>query len=419
MAVHRKLTTVCAAFMLAIGTGWRRRSLVLGSVAVGALLLPAGLLSAAPITWSPGPTFNGPNGFQAIQTNGSLLEAANLGSSGPLTVDPGGVNVTFSPANKLNQGFFGSGSPGSTDANWNTIINQTDWNNTNVTLNGFLSGLTVGRSYQLQLFASDARGCCSGRTQFFHDGLGNNSPTFVQGTFTSTIGTFAADNANQAVGFNASSNNPILNAYVLRDVSPVIPITPGTFIDEDVEGNVNGWLGWGGNLSPPYLNLLPLAGDIDDPALSGATAVPDALNLLNNAVPFINGTAVTSKTYGGLAIEPGSYEFLIQVGNWNNAAFPNPTFDFNGLTPESIFAPVPASGDDEIWRFTYTVNPGDPAVGQAVNLTFQGTLGSGNYAVDHILGRFAPGIIPEPSTVVIWSLLAGLGIGAARRRRER
>jgi len=33
--------------------------------------------------------------------------------------------------------------------------------------------------------------------------------------------------------------------------------------------------------------------------------------------------------------------------------------------------------------------------------------------------QVAPGVIPEPSTVLIWSLLAGLGLAAGRRRRKR
>ena len=35
-------------------------------------------VSAADISWSTGPTFNGPNGHLGILTNGSLVEAINL-----------------------------------------------------------------------------------------------------------------------------------------------------------------------------------------------------------------------------------------------------------------------------------------------------------------------------------------------------
>jgi len=243
-------------------------------------------------------------------------------------------------------------------------------------------------------------------------------PAPQSGTFSSAGLTNDLSNAIVSVYHQGNGNHfASIDRIAVEILEPASPVQPGTFIDEDVEGNTNGWSGWRGTLTPPYLGLLPLAGDIDDPALTGATAVPDALNLLDNAVPYINGTEIATKTYN-LAIEPGIYEFLIQMGNWNNNVFPNPTFDFSGLTPDTVLAPTPASGDDEIWRFTYTVNPGDPAVGELVALTFQGTLSTGNYAVDHVLGRFTAFVIPEPSTLLVWSVLAGLGIGVGWRRRR-
>ncbi len=188
--------------------------------------------NGAAITWSAGPTFNGANGFQAIDTTGTLVEAINLGDGGARVVDPGGLNITFATGNKLNQSYYNSGSPGTTDTNWNAIIDRTDWGNNNTTINDFLSGLTPGNNYQVQLFASDARGCCSGRTQTFDDGAGQVSPAITTGSFTSTVGHFTADAATQAIGFVSSATDPILNAYVLREVAdpppppPAPPITP-------------------------------------------------------------------------------------------------------------------------------------------------------------------------------------------------
>ncbi len=77
--------------------------------------------------------------------------------------------------------------------------------------------LTVGRVYQLQLFASDAREPWGSRVQYFSDGLGNNSPSFTQNTFTSIVGTFEADAETQDLGlFAEPGSDPILEAYVLR-----------------------------------------------------------------------------------------------------------------------------------------------------------------------------------------------------------
>lgn len=184
-------------------------------------------VEAASITWSNGPNFGGAEGFKSIDTTGSLVEAVNLGSTGPLTVDPTGLNIRFTPEDKLDEPFFSSGSPGSNDTAWNTIINETDTNLSNGTFDNFFTDLTVGQKYQVQLFASDTRlaGNIPTRTQYFHDGLGNQSSTFVQSSFTSIIGTFTADATTQSLGIWASSNgiggnNPILNAYVLRDITP-------------------------------------------------------------------------------------------------------------------------------------------------------------------------------------------------------
>lgn len=184
-------------------------------------LVSAGPAHAASITWSVGPVFSGTGGFNAILTNGVLIQAMNLAGSVPLTVDPGGLNITFTPVDSpfFTAGPFLSGSPGTSDANWNSIIDSTEWNGGNFTAPSFLSALTIGRTYQVQLFASDSRGCCSSRTSTFGDGNGNSSTPVVQGTFTSVVGTFLANGTVQEIDSSANSNAPILSAYVLRDLS--------------------------------------------------------------------------------------------------------------------------------------------------------------------------------------------------------
>lgn len=204
-----------------------RQSVVAAVVALGW----STVASAAMIQWSPGPNYNGPNGFSAIQTNGFLVEAVNLGDGGQRTVDPGGLNITFQPADKLNSVFFNSGNPGTNDAEFNAIIDRTDFNSANVTVNDFLSGLTPGRDYQVQLFASDSRACCANRASVFGDGQGNQTGPVTQGSFTSVLGFFTADAATQALRLEASpGNNPVLSAYVLLDVSPTPPPAPASVV---------------------------------------------------------------------------------------------------------------------------------------------------------------------------------------------
>lgn len=197
----------------------------LSTTAVLIGLATAAPVSAADISWSTGPTFNGPNGHLGILTNGSLVEAINLaGSPGAsLTVDPGGLSITFSTVNSpfYPNSWSIAGNGGNTDAAWGTILNTFEWiSGSNPTISNFLSGLTLGHQYQLQLFAARSD-CCGTRTASFSDGAGHTSDEVRDDSYTSIVGTFTADAFTQTLQLIDSTSNPILNAYVLRDVSPV------------------------------------------------------------------------------------------------------------------------------------------------------------------------------------------------------
>ena len=87
----------------------------------------------------------------------------------------------------------------------------------------FLSGLTVGQTYQVQFFSGRSYPGLDNRLLRYGDGLGNFSPTVSMGqnVFTSMVGTFVASAVTQQIDFHESTNYPTLNAYVLREVSPV------------------------------------------------------------------------------------------------------------------------------------------------------------------------------------------------------
>lgn len=196
------------------------------------LILAAGAAQAANITWATGPTFNGANGHLGILTNGSLVKAVNLNGSGgaDFTVDPTGLNITF---DSVNSPFFGTsfgaaGNGGNSDTGWKAILNTFEWQSgSNVTAPSFLSGLTVGNSYQAQFFMARSD-CCGTRTHWLGDGNGNFSTAVAGNAYLSIVGTFTADATSQTVLILDSTRNPILNAYVLRDLTPVVP-EPGTY----------------------------------------------------------------------------------------------------------------------------------------------------------------------------------------------
>jgi hypothetical protein len=201
------------------------------AAAITVLLVPLAA-SAASITWTEGPQFNGPNGHEGILTNGTLVEAVNLRaqSGGTIVVDPGGLNITFSNVNSdfFTLSFGSATGGGNSDAGWASILSTFEWQaGSNVVAASFLSGLTVGTQYQLQLFAARNDNCC-GRTHSFGDGAGNVSASYGDNSYTSVVGTFTADAATQTIEFFDSTRNPYLNAYVLRDLTAPIP-EPGTW----------------------------------------------------------------------------------------------------------------------------------------------------------------------------------------------
>jgi hypothetical protein len=202
---------------------------ILTATALAAATAPA--LSAS-ISWSTGPTFNGPNGHLGILTNGFLVEAVSLrgGAGGSVTVDPAGLNISFDVVNSaaFNISWSSAGTAGSSDAGWGSILTHFEQQSgSNVTAPDFLSGLTVGNTYQVQFFAARSD-CCATRTAAIGDGAGNLSAAVQHGSYTSIVGSFVASATTQTIQFIDSTSNPILNAYVLRDLTAPIP-EPGTW----------------------------------------------------------------------------------------------------------------------------------------------------------------------------------------------
>jgi hypothetical protein len=189
-----------------------------------AALLPSAGSQAADIIWSVGPTFGGVEGHLGILTNGTLVAAVHTrGSTGPLEfVDPDGLALAFTPIDSPSfSGTYGDPSNGIGDPVWSAIVSDFEWQSgQDVTAEGFLSGLTLGHSYQVQLFAGRSFLCCADRSQRFGDGNGHfsESISFAPLSFVSIVGTFVADGATQTIVFDDSTNNPVLSAYVLRDV---------------------------------------------------------------------------------------------------------------------------------------------------------------------------------------------------------
>lgn len=211
----------------------RTRRLIATALAAGSLA--SGAAHAANITWTEGPGFGGAQGHLGILTNGTLVQAVDLGGgTGSVTVDPTGLNLTFT---KVDSPFFSTpfadsifGTPPAIgDAGWRTVIDTAEYSGGVVDAPTFLSGLTVGASYQVQFFSGRGYPGLANRVLTYSDGNGNVSTgiPMAQNDFRSMVGVFVADAATQRIVFAENTSLPTLNAYVLREVAPIPE--PGTW----------------------------------------------------------------------------------------------------------------------------------------------------------------------------------------------
>lgn len=204
---------------------------------------------AAIITWSPPTTTVNEND---IDLTGTAVHAGYWGAdNGTLNITSGSETISFDYRGNagtqdgsdsgsvayMNTGFaldlssppsnaffISTGTVG--DADFQTMMDGSVVDGVDQTL--LLSGLTVGLTYQVQLFASDNR-TTGARTQRYGDGLGNFSATVAQNTSPSVIGTFIADvSGTQSILIEGVSNpgKQVFQGYSLRTVA--IP-EPGTF----------------------------------------------------------------------------------------------------------------------------------------------------------------------------------------------
>jgi hypothetical protein len=170
----------------------------------------------------------------ALTAPGNTTLVGAVGIGGGPTGSTTTVTVASQTVNFLSDGSAGSiltitqtgnegiapGGPMSptSNANFNAVMSDFAYDGNPVI--GQLTGLTVGRKYEVELFALDDRGCCSGRTVEFGDGNGNDSTVFSLGSNSYVFGTFTADATTQnveSIGFGQPQSN--FNAAVLYSVN--------------------------------------------------------------------------------------------------------------------------------------------------------------------------------------------------------
>lgn len=231
-----------------------RCTLGIAPMVIACILCAAGLtgpVQAATVFLEPGPSFDGPDGFEAISTNGALVEAVNFSTTHDvIVVDAGGSSIAFVPSDDFTPNTaISHGSPGSTDPGWNAVIDEGD-EQVSLYRTLVLSGLEVGVGYQVQLFSADPRVCCAHHEVEIFDSIasgpggleiGNRLQAFRKDSYTSIIGTFRADAVTQEIVISGTVGGPhLLNAYVLRALPepPDVIIQFGGVPDGDYAGHV-------------------------------------------------------------------------------------------------------------------------------------------------------------------------------------
>ena len=143
---------------------------------------------AAPVTWTTGPTPTVDE--NSIDLSGTLVHAGTWGNgdgAGPISVSVGGGSILFANA-PTGLDIAGNNAiataaglhydpnswnpPGAASTNFQRVMDGFAWDGGNpktVTVGGLIEGAT----YQIQLFTSDDRDCCGGRTQKWSDDAAN------------------------------------------------------------------------------------------------------------------------------------------------------------------------------------------------------------------------------------------------------
>lgn len=192
-------------------------------MATAILLWAAPHAQAAPIAWGPAQNTATP---ADIITAGTTVEAINAinSNSGFVTVN----GVMFANSNALlpsgaGNNFLDGNSTG--DASLDALLNKLDYGGgtaTSISIGG--GALTAGNPYQVQVFFTDLRSCCNGRTMTYGDGEAVEATVDVhasQGGFGQfAVGTFTADGPSQTVTLTTNGfGNAHITAYQLRDIS--------------------------------------------------------------------------------------------------------------------------------------------------------------------------------------------------------
>lgn len=344
-------------------------------------------------------------GVGYVDTNGALKSSHNTGGAGTYLI---GGNIYVPGGNPLGSGFAGANPANAIgNANFDGLLNTASFGTTSLTL----SGLIIGDSYRVQMFMTDNRACCSGRTVTVGDGGANSLVTPAVGTPQSVIGNFTANATTQAITFNGSDGLGYLNGYQVRNLSDAS--APVTF----TLGTITG----AGDIST-FGKLVDARNTGGGPAITvgGVEFAPGGNPL---------GGGFTGANPGNL-IGDANFDALL-----NTSSFGNTPITFTGLTPGDLYEFQGFFTDNRSTTSGRTVAFADglndavssAAIGtpQFVTGTFiaadtDQTLFFGGSADIGYLNAFQlRNLTPEPTTIAVWLIMAAVAVGYSVVRRCR
>jgi len=204
----------------------------------GSTLILAASANAAPIDWITEPTTV--TDETAISTVGTFVHAGTWGSIDH-SVTIGDETIVFSDAaqtpdsppvpgagDSISTGAGENGNltyfipTGVVDPDFEAVMDSFAYDGPNPKII-VLSNLTVGQSYQVQLFVSDDRSFGATRRQYWSDNEfpgefdANETLDFAQSDSTHTIGLFVADATTQNI-YAHGAPQTVVNAYILREL---------------------------------------------------------------------------------------------------------------------------------------------------------------------------------------------------------
>ncbi len=190
-------------------------------------------LTARPsVTWQNPVTISGPSD---VTTQGKYFGSWAPSDANANTLPVNGVTFQkpsdlpfFTEGLTFDSGYSSYNSPGTSDANYNTLLQSADYSNSGQPASFSWSGMTPGHLYLVQLWVHDGRNSTANQRTETITGGANTSASLAYGSGDSgpgqyIIGTFVANSSRgQTLILSSPNGPPQINLFQVRDITPRI-----------------------------------------------------------------------------------------------------------------------------------------------------------------------------------------------------